>query len=165
MFSDPLVPQPLSGASKFATYGSGTIAFLFVLATFIMTLIEGAKPGHHGFIILGIALILLLCSVLWFLRWVREDQSLDDKLKWLAIGQVICTVLLSVAIWIAMFEPQPSDIPPQLCELGPLYSQNPNTCFAISQFPHCFATNQAPYSAVNQYVCLGQNMCTNCTYL
>jgi hypothetical protein len=129
-----------------------------------MTLIEGSKAGKHGFIVLGISLVLLLVSIIWLLRWVRDDQSLDDKIKWLAYSQVATIVLLAVAIWIAVFEPRPSDIPPQLCELGSYYTQSSSICYQISEFPHCFPNQIIPSNPTNDYVCLSNQLCSNCTY-
>jgi len=90
------------------------LVIIFVLVTCVLSFIKGQDQYKGGFVIVGAALLLLIAPTAWILNWVRKDENVEDKVKYIAIFQGICVLFLCISIMVVAFESgaPPPKIPP-----------------------------------------------------
>jgi len=118
--STPLVPQRGDTKSTpiLLTF---TLTVIFVLVTCVVVFVKGQDDYKHGFLVDGAALFFLCISTAWLLNWVRLDQQIEDRVKYVAVLQACSLLFLCVAIMIVLFDtPAPANCTPcQTCPICP----------------------------------------------
>ena len=112
--SSPLVPQsnPQHARYILATFG---LTLTFTAITALIILIKGATHFNHTFIAVGIGLVLLIAPTALLLNTVRTDESLEPRIRYLALFQSLALVFLCITLLALLYEPAPSC--PATCDL------------------------------------------------
>lgn len=132
---DPLVPESLKGNAKWCVYGGVGLTLAFVAVTIILNIVFGSKKGHPAWFVLALAMLGIMLTTCVLLNWLRQN-TVEDKLKYIVVAQLVLLVLLSVASVIDITKP---DV----------------TC------PECVCTPPACYSSVVSW--LQQSSCASAT--
>ena len=88
--------------------------------TSVVVFAKGQGHFLRGFLVLGVALLLLFLSTA-FLLWHIRSSDAEPRLRYLATFQSLCLVFLCICILVVLYEPQPPcDCPDcgQSCDLS-----------------------------------------------
>jgi len=130
----------------------GTVIFLLV--TCLLAFIKGQDEYKGGFVVVGAALLFLCLTSGYLLNWVRKEENLDNKIKYVAAGQTAALAFLCVAIVVTLFGSTcPAPITCPTCQTCPGCS----TCCPVCP-PNC---DLLGYYNQNQCVVLGMSSCFN----
>jgi len=105
---DPLTPkQPDSPLVKNAKRGVVFILLAFLLVVFILCLVHGFQPYDIGYVLLGLALLLVLITNGWLLRWLWSAE-VDNYNTWrVTVAQFVFIMFFAVSLLIAMYHQNP----------------------------------------------------------
>jgi len=92
-----------SPKTKFIRYGTIGISFIFVIVVAILSIVDGFETsGKEGFIILGIGLLLFMCTTSTFLYRAFRQTVDEGTTKFLAFLQVVLLVYFAIALLLAL---------------------------------------------------------------
>lgn len=118
---DPLVPESLKGNAKWCVYGGVGVTLLFVGITIILDVVFGSKKGHPAWFVLALAMLGILLTTCALLNWLRQN-TVEDKIKYIVVAQLVLLVLLSIASIIDITKPEKQCPDPPAC--------NPPACYS-----------------------------------
>jgi len=77
---------------------------IFVLVTCVLAFVKGQEQYKSGFVIVGAALLVLILPTGYLLNWVRKDDNIEDRVKYVAVFLAISLLFLCISIMIVAFE-------------------------------------------------------------
>jgi hypothetical protein len=102
------LPAQMSNSQTMLMYGVGGVIGCFVLATWVMVIIQGLNDGN--WFLIGVALFIFLITTLVLLRWFKDGGVPDtgaDHLKYMTFGNVIGMMLICIGVLLIMYAKLP----------------------------------------------------------